>query len=689
MERLFAERLLVVESKLFNSNQESNKLQLALDNTCEELVDLKLKNKELSDKLQTKEDNVQKLVNDLHAKTLVYESTTANLDNSINELQKKDQTITQLANDKGKAEAEAQILREELQAFKLNLIDERGANEENALEQTKLKNSNESLQSPMIENIHNARENCEKGEGAKMIMEGFQGQVAAQQCPQGLHSNSISKENGKIGEPRQELDIQGHVGVLEGERREDVRPLEGFNTGTLNNDVPVSGQWPEQVDDQSSHRNTGMTKAEDEPQPVNVAQGDDVLADDNELISYFHSSNFSSGLLGTPSLFNLYTNKEQSQLPQNNKESAIGETCDTTYNETTLEHHEDLVADSQMDARTFSDFKKAETTAMVPSSVSALSDLDITTPEDYSTRPGPASTNRAIEENALSLRPRSSNMSARRRPSRTSPSLKGSDVSSEHVRNIGPEDVFQIDRKRPNPNTASKLKTNIFRGRGEGKRSMEADCCLGGDASKDYEESKKRRLDRPPYLMHQFSRDSSSLPVRGFGLASKATGSSSKAGQSQVSKSQTRSKRILNWASMYQGVQQQQQQNTSEGNKDRTSVLEQSMKMNKQRMTESNGNQSKNNIHARESRAQPRRLIQPKSKQLTEQSRRKNVIIEKSTTPKESKASISSAAKFEHLQRSSSTHVSATPGRGGGKNGGGGASRTKRRRMSKSEWFCL
>ena len=675
MQRLFAEKLHVLENKLFNSNQESNKLQLALDNTCEELVDLKLRNRELSEKLQIKEDTIQGLVNDLRAKNSVSESATASLNNFTNELRNKDQTMKKLVNDKEKAEAEVQILREELQAFKLRLIDERRANEETALELTNFKNANASLHSPVVENIDNVKENCGKGEGARKTVQESQGQVAMQQCPQGLYPNSTSKDNDKIDETQQEHNSQDHTKVLDGQRCLGSRLLKGSNTDFINNDVPTSGQWPEQIDDQLSHLNSGVINVEDECQPIEVAQGNEVLADDKELISYFHSSNFSSGLLDTPSLFNLYANKKQSQHNQYNQKSTLGEACDTVQNETSLIQHEEAVPDSEMNARTFSDFKKAETTAMVPSSMSALSDLDITTPEDFSTRPGPASTNRAIEENA-SPRPRSSNMSARRRPSKPSPSLKGSDVSSEHIRNVGPEDVFQIDRKRPHPNTASKLKTNIFRGRRDGRISIETDCCPGGDAPGDCGGNKKRRLDKPPYLMNQFAQDSSSLPVRGIGLASEATGSTSRTGQNRVSKSQPRIKRILNWASMYSGIQQQQQ-NTSEANKGRTSVLEQKMKMNKQRIMESNDN------HTRESRAGPGCLIQPRNKLATERNQRKNVIIDKSLTPKEAKASLS-AAKFERLQRSSSTHVSATPGKAGGKNGAG-SSRTKRRRISKSE----
>ena len=689
MQRLFAEKLHVLESKLFNSNQEGDKLQLALDNTCEELVDLKLKNKELSDKLQAKEDTVQGLVVDLHAKDSVSESATANLNKSANELRNKDQIIKNLANNKEKAEAEVQILREELQAFKLRLVDEQRANEVTELELANLKKATVRIHSPVVENIDNVKKNYEKGEGARETVEWSRGQVASdisphayenkQQYPPGSCPNLTSREDDENDEPQREQSGQGRLKVSEDERYLDGRFSEGTNTGILNNEVHASGQWPEQIDNQLSLLDAGATNVEDKRQPIEIAQGNEVLADDNDLISYFHSSNFSSGLLGTPSLFNLYTNKEQSLLPRNGQNPTTGEVSGIVQNEISLNQQEEAVSDSQMDVRTFSDFRREETAAMAPSSISALSDLDITTPEDFSTRPGPASMNRGIEEN-VSPRPRSSNMSARRRPSKSSPSLKGSDISSEHIRNVGPEDVFQIDRKRPHPNTASKLKTNIFRGRGDGRIPIEADCCLGGDGPNDCGENKKRRLDKTPYLMNQFARDSSSLPLRGAGLVSEATGSTSRAGKNRVSKSQPRIKRILNWASMYSGVQQQ---NNSEANKGTTSVLEQKMKMDKQQISESNDNRNKNNSHVKESRTQSGCLIQPRSKAATQRNQRKNILIEKSLTPQDAKASLS-AAKFERLQRSSSTHVSATPGRVGGKNGTG-AGRTKRRRISKSE----
>ena len=624
---------------------------------------------------------------DLHAKISVSDNDAAKLGFPADELQEKNEAIEKLSNSKEKAEAEAQILGEELQASKQRLLEEQCAKEKSASELARLKKANEALHALINKDQVYVKEGhrIQESGGNTEIHERQAGSQAMLQVLEHDYQHSqacfsISASKGITGYVAPQVDLVGQTCAitLQNQRSTDKMSANGVDDG-----VPTSGQWPVRNDEQPILLNANAADSVNRYQSVNSVQNSGEPGNDNEICPYFQSSGFTAGVLGTPSLFSLYTNKEHILPIQNNQKSAINENYGNTEAaiESGQQNEPDLV--SEMDVTTFSDFKKMENTAAMPSSISDFSDLDITTPEDFSTRPGPASTHQRTETEVIH-RPRSSNMSARRKPSRSSPSQRDSDVSSEHVRNVGPEDVFQIDKKRPNPNTASKIKPSIFKTRGEGRVLFQAGYYAGDDDFSGCENKKRSRLDKPPFLKNEFTNNRSSLPVLGAGPSQEASVNASGVGQGRISKSQPRIKRILNWASMYSNTQQQQQQQQQQkdlrASTTTTSALEQKMKKNKQRIIEKKRNSSSNR---RQTQAPSKCLIQPKKKSSVERNEHGKILVEKSLTPDGAKAPLS-LAKFERLQQSCSTHVSGTPGRLD-RNGGAVTGHAKRRRISKSK----
>ena len=681
LQRLIAEKVLALENKLSDNKHNTDKLQLALDSTCKELVALKSKNEELSITIHSREETIQELIADLRIKASASDDAAAKLCHSAEEVREKNRAIDRLSNSKEKAEAEAQILGEELQALKKRLLHDQNVTQERASELAKLKQANDSL------NMLAGKKKDALAEGGEIqeFREGVdlsQGQDKSQILREGSWRNNqdsedcfhdlASKENAGYATQQRSPEGQTFTRVEEfANLAENKLGQCGASYNPADNGVPASGQWPGHNNEQSALLFANRIERTNSPRLANSEQAKVKASKNDEICPYFQSSDFSSGILGTPSLFSLYTNKEHfpivlsSQKPDNNENSGDTE-AGVEVTETMEQTKADL--DLQTDVRMFSDFRKMENSCPAPSSISDLSDLDITTPEDIPTKPDSSAMNPQIQTE-INQRPRSSNMSAGRIPSRSSPSQKDSDVSSEHVRNVGPEDIFQLDRKRPNPNTASKIKPSIFKGRGE-SRVLFQNGCHARDDNFDNCGTKKRRIDRPPFLRsHLADKDSSSMPILDAGT--------SKAEQGKISKSKPQRKKILNWASMYANTQQEQR--NFETGTARTSTLEQKMMINKRRLTESGIKDSSSS-----NRRQAPTLPKPKTKPPMERRRSGKVLVEKSVTPQDAKGPLS-LARFERLQNSCSTRVSATPGKVDGSVSTAAASgRTKRRRVSRS-----